>query len=607
MYIESFVIQNYKSFSYIPQTRLSAGFNIVVGQNNSGKTAFLEAMSLRFSDKPHLNPNPKPTLPYLPNTKPLVSVIFKLSHTEILDLLSLKSDFFLPVYPQTTPLNEQVNNFLNGSVQEFDLQADYSLGKTENTFIQRFISNQAVKMVVKGSHKFEPENSRYQYYSITPDQSFAFPLAQDCRDRIYTFKAERMNIGKSLIGTKRELDSNCINLPEVLLNLSNNAYAFKRFNEMVTFVLPQVKQVTPYLVSPAEVEIRVWGHDPISEREEFAFPLSESGTGISQVLAILYVIFTSNTSRIIAIDEPQSFLHPGAVRKLIDILKQHPQHQYIITTHSPNVISAAEPETLLLINKADGESSIELLRASDLKSMERLLTEIGAKLSDVFGADEILWVEGPTEARCFPLILSQLVHQPLFGRSILSVKHTSDFDNNTRAKTALDIYQKLSSSNGLIPLAIGFIFDREDRSEIERKDLIRQSNSKVYFTQRKMYENYLLNPDVIAAAINSIEGFRDIPITTQEIEEWIFNHKWEKDYFKKVTLRGNLKNEKFWLENVDGAKLFKDLFAELSEARFEYDKVIYGELLTTKVLEMAPDDLAEIAKLLRQALKIKSV
>jgi len=47
-------------------------------------------------------------------------------------------------------------------------------------------------------------------------------------------------------------------------------------------------------------------------------PLSESGTGVGQVLAILYVVFTSEYPRTIVIDEPQSFLHPGAVRKLFE-------------------------------------------------------------------------------------------------------------------------------------------------------------------------------------------------------------------------------------------------------------------------------------------------
>ncbi len=43
---------------------------------------------------------------------------------------------------------------------------------------------------------------------------------------------------------------------------------------------------------------------------------------------MLYVVLTSRESRVIIIDEPQSFLHPGAVRKLFDVLKDFPQHQY---------------------------------------------------------------------------------------------------------------------------------------------------------------------------------------------------------------------------------------------------------------------------------------
>ena len=120
---------------------------------------------------------------------------------------------------------------------------------------------------------------------------------------------------------------------------------------MISFVLPQVKQVTPFLLNSSEVEIRIWGHDSSSELEEFAFPIYESGTGISQVLCILYIIFTAKTPKIIAIDEPQSFLHPGAVRKLIDIMKQHNEHQYIITVKKHEIINENRRKNLTHLPK----------------------------------------------------------------------------------------------------------------------------------------------------------------------------------------------------------------------------------------------------------------
>src|SRR5260370_37513651 len=53
MRIDSVQVENYKSF-YVPtRIHLTPGFNVVIGQNNVGKTALLEALSLRLESKPH--------------------------------------------------------------------------------------------------------------------------------------------------------------------------------------------------------------------------------------------------------------------------------------------------------------------------------------------------------------------------------------------------------------------------------------------------------------------------------------------------------------------------------------------------------------------------
>jgi recombinational DNA repair ATPase RecF len=53
MRICSFKIKNYKSFLEPRELPLEEGFNLIVGQNNVGKTALLEALSLGFIGKPH--------------------------------------------------------------------------------------------------------------------------------------------------------------------------------------------------------------------------------------------------------------------------------------------------------------------------------------------------------------------------------------------------------------------------------------------------------------------------------------------------------------------------------------------------------------------------
>jgi putative AbiEii toxin of type IV toxin-antitoxin system len=334
--------------------------------------------------------------------------------------------------------------------------------------------------------------------------------------RIFRFTAERLSVGACPFGTNTYLASNAANLAEVLNCLQQNPVRFTEFNRLVHQILPQVQQVTVRPIPNNSVQIIVWPHDPRSEREDVAIPLDQCGTGIGQVLAILYVAVHSPFPRVILIDEPQSFLHPGAVRKLIEVLASYRQHQFIISTHSPTVISAADPENIIVARLHSGVSTVDQVGSRDNRALESLLSEIGAHLSDLFGADSVLWVEGGTEEICFPLILRRVANKPLMGTAIVGVRRTGDLETKDAARI-LEIYSSLAASGTLIPSASGFILDRECRTPDQLEDIKRRSKGVVTFLERRMYENYLLNPAAIAHVVNSIKGFRDVAVSTDEV------------------------------------------------------------------------------------------
>lgn len=73
------------------------------------------------------------------------------------------------------------------------------------------------------------------------------------------------------------------------------------------------------------------------------------------------------------------------------------------------------------------------------------LRELGASLGDVFGADRVLWVEGPTEELCYPKILRSLGRRRLAATVILAVRSTGEFEGR-HADAILDIYSRVSNS-----------------------------------------------------------------------------------------------------------------------------------------------------------------
>jgi AAA15 family ATPase/GTPase len=600
MFISRFQIKNYKSFLDTKWVNLTQGFNIVAGKNDVGKSALMEALSLQFSNHPHRSLE---TIPYKGanfGDQSKVEVEFKLSKDELRLLLTDHvKDIYVPISPDPNipydmkQVLESFQSVVDSS--ESNLKVIFNHGEVAEAYFTGYAhsSDSTLYLKINRDRLSIKETGKHH---IARSGSVAWKIADILRNRVYMFRAQRFNIGEHRYGHTRKLVPDASNLPEVLGALQGtNPVLFRQLNKYVEEIFPHIKQITLVPTEGQNVQIRLWTLKPDLARDDLAIPLHQSGTGISQVLAMLYVVLTSDYPQVILIDEPQSFLHPGAVRKLLDVLKDYKQHQYIITTHSPIAITTLEPETIQFVRKQEAQSLIESIDVHETQTLRSYLAEIGARLSDVYGADNILWVEGATEERCFPLIVEKIAQLRLRGTSILGVKNTGDLKGKHQ-RLVVDIYKRLSGSQSLLPPAIGFIFDREGLTEQACQDLKRESEGSIFFLQRKMYENYLLNPTAIAALMSSIEGFPSVSVT--EIAEWLKNQQQNRQ-------NSGTENQSnvTWLENVDGAKLLKDLFKHFSEGLFEYDhKPEYGRVLTEWLINNQPDELLEIADLLKNVL-----
>jgi ABC-type branched-subunit amino acid transport system ATPase component len=612
MYIKTFAIENYKSFRLSGDRHLSDGFNVIVGQNNAGKTALAEALSMGFGSHPHRSLATKPTPESQLAGNSRVTISIALEREELTDLLV---DHFQQVYvkiPDGSVPQSYVKQFTDQyfAAQSHEIRATSEggaiLAASLSWYDVPYLSDRNNRIL---NFQMDREERRPIYVNegnSVHNHLLAFQLAERLKSRIYRFKAERTIPDASPFGDGVVLRADAVNLANALHDLqTRNTARFARFNRLVHTVLPDVRQV----LAPPEgnqLRIQVWSVDPDSERADLAVPLSESGSGIGQVLAVLYLVVTSDHPRTIIIDEPQSYLHPGAIRKLFDVLRAESRHshQYIITTHSPTVITAAEPRTALMVRKVEAESQIETIDVQQTQQLRDALADVGARLADVFGADSVLWVEGRTEEECFPRILTRVANRPLLGTSVLGLVNTGDLQGR-HADTVVDIYQRLSGGGGLLPPAIGFVFDREDRTPQELEDLERRLRGQVHFLPRRTFENYLLNPRAIAALASNIDDFTPagVPTTAEQIQSWIDANGWNRKY---VSLEGGRASER-WLRQAHGARILADIFSELSECRVQYLKVEYGKWLTDWLITNSPEDLTELAEFLSDLLPTNAI
>jgi predicted ATPase len=596
MQIKRFRLQNYKSFRDSGWLTFSTGFTVVVGQNNVGKTALLESLRITsLAAKPHRNASIDVGVILDPHSVVQAEVLT--SGVELKNIQYASGiDIHLPIPADSAKQAEGANIFGADfyAAQDVTIRVRSRSGEGLSTF--KYPSH---GLFAPGPNKYciaaMPSENRQsiQFSAPQSSESDSIPglVHQGWAKNVYVFRAERLSIGKTGIASNSELSPDGSNLAAVLLMLQSNNARFERFNRYVSEIFPTIRRLSVVPVENNQVEVRVWSVDPETERTDLAISLEESGTGVGQVLAILYVVMTVERGTIV-IDEPNSFLHPGAAKKLIQTLRQYNHHQFILATHSGDLIATADPETIQLVTWTDGESRVQEVDKKQINYLREILLEVGASFSDFFGFDRAVWVEGPTEETCFPIILDKLRRQKQLGLVFLAVRNTGDFEGRgNQKKLVWDIYKKLTTGMSLLPSMVSFSFDREHRSQKDIDDLDRESQGQVKFLPRLCYENYLLDSEAIAAILNSTPREGLSPASASDVDAWL-----TKNGGKFIARWSGELSDPLWLSNVNAAKLLTCLFDELSGTNLEYRKTTHSLLLTEWILEHKPHLFKELAE-----------
>jgi energy-coupling factor transporter ATP-binding protein EcfA2 len=594
MHLSRVRLTSYMRFRDSGDVSLAPGFNVIVGANDVGKSAFVSALSGGLTNRPHrsLATLPLSTSPPPPNS--VVDLIIDFGRDEIANALRQHSHLFY--YSPSGDSSSTFNAFREMARDGGTLHVKVTTDRGTTANLEGLPeSNRSIYTRVLNSEA--PRGFEPAYNGDASDVSgseVGQALYGSYQSRVYAFRAERLNVAVSSFGENRALSPDARNLPEVLNNLQQNRFRFTRFLRHVTTVFPHVSQVAVSSQAGQQLIIKVWDIEAASEREDLAIPLSESGTGIGQVLAMLYVVVTADEPRVIIIDEPHSFLHPGALRKLFQILvTEYSQHQYIVTTNSPAAILAVIPATVHIVERESHESRIKAVDVTDGGDLRRFLDSVGASLSDVFGPDRILWVEGKTEETCLPVLLDRYTPDLLAGVAVVGIVNTGDLEKRGTA-TIFEIYRRLSNGASLIPPAIAFVLDSEGRSQAAQAEMVSRSGGLLQFLPRRMFENYLLNPAAIAGVLNAEDGGRSIDYTEDVVRQWMRDHGKDSRYWARNQTPAEPPSTD-WHVQVHGADLLDDMFSTLTKTRVSYDKMRHGLQLTHALTETGDSSLRTLA------------
>ena len=267
-----------------------------------------------------------------------------------------------------------------------------------------------------------------------------------------------------------ELLPNSSNLAFCVNHLqSNNKDLFDELNKLLHRVFPTIFWVGVPPTANSQFELKVHTSPSSLNRGDLAVPINQVGTGVGNALAMLYVALTAQTQRFILLEEPNSFLHPRALRELLAILAEvGSKHQFFVTTHSSDVLRTIKASTVTLLEHDGCQTTVKQTSGSELHKFQAGLVDLGIRLTDLHGCDKVLWVEGETEEAIFPLLLKHYFPELAQGIAVLPLHATGDFEAKKYGpKKVAAIYKKLSQCSFLVAPA-KFTFNLADPSQASK-------------------------------------------------------------------------------------------------------------------------------------------
>lgn len=586
----------FQSFSDTGEIKFSDGINLIVGQNNSGKSALLRALLPTLPDDRHRSD--EVWLDHL-LPPPSVHLSIEVSGSELKDafLRWPPGQIQIPV-PQS--ISSSVNNMLDAYLRLPSIILELKHGTGSHFEAVKYPSHGLFSAEGMQQHVLicHANNGILDVAGHQPGGGDSLPasLYAKWQHDMFYFSAQRPANGETGYGYAERLDAAASNLPNVLNTLRGERDAlYQKLVGHLREVFPTIGNMSVRTRPDNNLEILLWPTERMDELQ-LSFPLKNSGTGVAQVVAMFTAIMTVKNA-VIIIDEINSFLHPAAVKAVLRILQtEYGEHQYIVSTHAPEVVGFSNPRTIHLVKRHGYESTIEQLDLTSVDRLREVAENLGVSMADVFAADRVIWVEGPTEELCFPYLYKAFDGEIPRGTVFTSVTATGDFFSRGKRskKIVYEVYERLCSAVATLPVSVAISFDTERLKPSEIEDMVADSNGLMHFLPRRHLECYLVSPAAIASFINVKDAVSQSSVTVTEVKEVLCSLATEQR-FKATGWNGDLLNEA-WLTKVDAANLIKATVEKITETRLTFSKKEDTLFLLQSVLENDKSGLDELAK-----------
>jgi uncharacterized protein with GYD domain len=232
----------------------------------------------------------------------------------------------------------------------------------------------------------------------------------------------------------------------------------------------------------------------------FASEAAWMGSGIQAWMQLIWFLCRADREAIVVLDEPDVYLHADLQRKIIKLIATDEFLQVVVATHSPEIISDVEPGAITVIRKKSRYSS----KPAKIAEVQDLIDDLGSRhnlqLSKLGAARRVVLYEGDDQRYLSQVAMSlgsdkysKFMEIPYFD-----IKGVENWQQAIGVARILQV-----ATEGQVQAYL--IIDRDFKTEedlLEIKNMANRHGLIFHAWSRKEIENYFISSTVLSRYIS---------------------------------------------------------------------------------------------------------